>query len=134
MNKSIFLARVLGLYMTIIALALFINPDYFTIFNGMINNLPLVILAGVISLVIGILLIVGHNIWVRDWRVVVTLVGWTVFLKGLVNTVFPNGVFSINHYIMTSNTAYYTSITVTLLIGLFLCYQGFFAKRHGFFN
>ena len=37
---------------------------------------------GVSVLPIGLLLIVGHNKWVLDWPVFITLVGWGMAIKG----------------------------------------------------
>ena len=46
---------------------------------------PLVLLL----LICGLLIIVGHNIWVADWHVIVTIVGWLTVLKGVIVLMFP---------------------------------------------
>jgi uncharacterized protein YjeT (DUF2065 family) len=46
------------------------------------------ILAGM-SLPVGLLVILGHNIWVWDLPVIVTLAGWAASLKSAIYLLFP---------------------------------------------
>ncbi len=39
----------------------------------------------------GIAVVWFHNLWVRDWRVVVTLLGWMSVLAGAFRMAFPDG-------------------------------------------
>ncbi len=32
-------------------------------------------------LISGLLIVLGHNLWVADWRVLVTITGWAAFVK-----------------------------------------------------
>jgi hypothetical protein len=42
------------------------------------------VLLGLISLLVGLPIIILHNIWVGPWEIVVTLMGWLTVLKGFV--------------------------------------------------
>jgi hypothetical protein len=44
---------------------------------------PVVYLSGVLMFVGGLAVVRAHNIWARDWRVLVTLSGWFFLLLGL---------------------------------------------------
>jgi len=44
---------------------------------------------GYITFLIGLVTIVLHNIWVLDWRVAITILGWVTLLKGYTKIVFP---------------------------------------------
>lgn len=60
----------------------------FHIFEGMhpttvFNN-------GVVWLMGGLAVVWFHNLWVRDWRVLVTLMGWMSILAGLFRMAFPD--------------------------------------------
>jgi hypothetical protein len=48
---------------------------------------PLII--GMYTLPTGLILIVGHNKWVLDWPLFITLSGWAMTLKSIVYLVFP---------------------------------------------
>ena len=45
---------------------------------------PVVYLSGVLMFVAGLAILLAHNIWVRNWTVLVTLCGWSSLLLGLV--------------------------------------------------
>lgn len=44
---------------------------------------PVVYLTGVLMFVAGLAIVQAHNIWQRDWTVLVTLSGWFFLLLGL---------------------------------------------------
>ena len=45
---------------------------------------------GVSALPVGLLLIVGHNKWVLDWPLFITVVGWGMAIKGTIYLLVPN--------------------------------------------
>ena len=45
---------------------------------------PVVYLSGVLLFVAGLVIVRAHNIWVRNWTVLLTLCGWSFLLLGLV--------------------------------------------------
>ena len=50
----------------------------------------------ILTLVLGLLIIATHNVWVADWPVVVTLLGWILAVKSALFLLFPQvmGIFS----------------------------------------
>jgi ABC-type Co2+ transport system permease subunit len=53
---------------------------------------PVVYLSGVLMFVAGLAIVRAHNLWTRDWRVLVTLSGWFFLLLGLFR-VFAAGLY-----------------------------------------
>jgi uncharacterized membrane protein HdeD (DUF308 family) len=45
---------------------------------------PVVYLSGVLLFVAGLAIVRAHNIWVKNWTVLVTLSGWSYLVLGLV--------------------------------------------------
>src|SRR3990167_9774635 len=91
MDFSLFLAKVMGLYFIIISLSVLINKNRMvSIINGIVGSPALQFVMGLNILVIGLLLIVSHPIWVSTWQVMITVVAWLVFIKGLINIAFPH--------------------------------------------
>jgi len=76
---------VMGLGM---ALGLWLSPD---IFNGVMRdfmgNLAIIWLVGILMLVAGIAIINTHNLWIGDWRVIITLLGWLAIIAVLMSAV-----------------------------------------------
>lgn len=44
---------------------------------------------GLYNLPIGLVFVLGHNLWVWDWRVLVTITGWGLTIKGTLYLLFP---------------------------------------------
>ena len=40
-------------------------------------------------MICGLLIVLGHNLWVADWRVLVTVTGWAAFIKCAVILIAP---------------------------------------------
>lgn len=49
----------------------------------------LILVLGALDLAVGLAILQVHNLWVADWRVLVTLVGWFGLLRGLARTLAP---------------------------------------------
>jgi hypothetical protein len=47
---------------------------------------------GYITFLLGLITVVLHNIWVADWRVAITILGWTTLFKGITKIGFPEHV------------------------------------------
>jgi len=88
MDISIFLARFLGSFFFIFGL-LFIITRQLGKTIEMTENKAFVISTGYISLLLGLATVVLHNIWAADWRVVITVLGWSTLIKGILKIGFP---------------------------------------------
>jgi hypothetical protein len=42
-----------------------------------------------VLLICGVLMVMGHNLWVGDWRVIVTIVAWAVLIESIVLILAP---------------------------------------------
>ncbi len=47
---------------------------------------------GYITFLLGLITVTLHNIWVVDWRVAITILGWVTLLKGIEKIGFPDRV------------------------------------------
>lgn len=132
MNISIFLAKAFGLYLIIISASMMLNvkrmksiiADYFA-------SPALLLLGGAIALILGILLILTHNIWKLDWRLIITLLAWLTFIKGFMYVVFPlqtSKMMAKFTQVMRNPIRYNIIFAIYFLVGAVLCYVGFFLK------
>ncbi len=55
----------------------------------MTDDKAFVISTGYITLLMGLVTVILHNIWVADWRVAITIVGWSTLIKGIMKIGFP---------------------------------------------
>ena len=129
MQTSIFIAQLLGLTYLVLGVGLLINRDFF---NRMVSdfsrNEAFVFLGGLMALVIGIVLILIHNIWVGRWIVLITIIGWLAFLKGVWMIVFPDTVPRFMLFYEKNRNLATVHAVVALILGVILTYLGFFVR------
>ncbi len=78
---------------------------------------------GVVTLVIGLAMVLVHNVWVLDWRVAITILGWLTLLKGFDLLFFPERM--KNRWPTMKNWLWVVIFGSMLLVGLVLSYLGF---------
>lgn len=132
MVTSILLAKFLSLIFVPFGLIVLFNR---TLFDKFIATLPenpaFFIFSGFINLVIGSLIIAIHNSWATNWAMVITIVGWVLFVSGVIRLCCP---YKLLQFLLTSNLRRISIIggLVIFLVGLFLLYHGYF-YRPGYF-
>ena len=94
--------------------------------QSFLENLALTWICGVITLILGLLVVVEHNIWSRDWRIIITLIGWVTLAKGLFLLVFPLKMFQVGS--RTFRTMSLIGPFVLFLLGTYLSYVVFFGQ------
>lgn len=119
--------QLLGIIYLAVGLGMLINPDFYKkMITHFMENPPAVYMGGLAALVIGFLLITFHNSWVRDWPVIITIIGWAAFIKGLFLIILPKVSAKIcNAYKMEKYLRLWA--VVVLILGALLCGLGFFA-------
>jgi uncharacterized membrane protein HdeD (DUF308 family) len=84
---------------------------------------PVVYLSGVLMFVAGLAVVRAHNIWARNWTVLVTLTGWFFLVLGLVR------MFAASQYHQaargTSSLVFMALEGILLVVALVLTYQGY---------
>lgn len=88
---------------------------------------PVVYLSGVLMFVGGLALVRAHNVWKRDWTVLLTLTGWSGMVLGLVR------MFAASHYQASAanvaTTTYMVIEGLLFALGLFLTFKGYAPSR-----
>ena len=128
MELSILLARVWGLYLLIVPLAICLNKKNLELLFRIVKNRDYLFLSGLVSLLIGILNISVHNIWVYDWRVIITIFGWIALIKGILRTFWPELIVKWLHKLKIDKWKSKCLLglgLIVLIIGLYLTYIGF---------
>lgn len=90
MEISIFLAKFWGWLLVILCLVFLLRKKMFLeeLFR-LLGDRGFTLLSGYVALIIGLVTIILHNVWVADWRVVITIFGWLSLIKGIVRIGFP---------------------------------------------
>jgi hypothetical protein len=91
-QTSIFLAKLIGPLALALGIGVLLNRDAVrVILEEFIRNRAIMFLAGVITFPAGLAIILTHNVWVADWPVIITIVGWLTAFSGAIRIIAPEG-------------------------------------------
>ena len=126
MDVSIFLAKLIGLYLVITSLFIIAKRDTFkAVFVDYFNHPALVLVNGVIALILGLLIVLVHNVWEWNYKVLITLFGYLSVLKGIILLFIPEWAHKTSDNLSKGNFYLYEGF-IFFLIGIYLTYVGFF--------
>ena len=126
MVLSNYLAELWGLSLVVVCLSLLIKTKYLRRLFASLEDSNNLFCWGLCSFVIGTASVLGHNIWVKDWRVVVTIFGWIGLIKGLTLLFTPE--LTIKWVRKMENASFLPfTLVIGVFIGLALTYFGFTA-------
>jgi len=121
MDITIFFARLWGSYFIIFGL-LFIITRQLGRTIEMTDDKAFVISTGYITLIMGLVTVILHNVWVADWRVVITILGWSTVIKGIQKIGFPE---HIHKQAQMFKKKQWLSSVFLILLGTWLMWMSF---------
>ena len=131
-SRTIYLSRLIGLYCIFVALFMVIHKQAsIDAEAALFRNPSMMLLLSIIAVVIGLAMVLAHNIWRGGaLPVVVTLVGWFALIKGLLILILPaDAVAEILMSWLRHPQLFYVSMILPLLLGIYLTYCGFWSKE-----
>lgn len=126
MAASVFIARLLGPVFLVVGVALLLKPQAFrTILQEFLRSPTLLYLAGFIGLLAGLALLLTHNLWVPDWRLIITLIGWITLIRALITILLPQWIVAMGNMLLEHRGTFFGAGLANLIIGLVLSYFGY---------
>ena len=130
MDRSEYIARLMGPVMLIIGIGMIggmltEGDAYSSLLKEFIGSRALIFMTGVLALVAGLAIVNAHNLWVRDWRVVVTILGWLFIVRGVSNLVFPGTVQTLGDRMIASHGGILAGAAATIALGSILSIMGY---------
>ena len=129
MDRSLFLSRLLGPTFVAVAVGMLINRDAY---RGMILEALhfgiLFYLSGFLSLLAGLAIVNLHNRWQRDWRVIITVLGWLMTIGGIFRIVLPQVAIAVGATIYGGRASTIVVALITGILGVFLSFKGYMRR------
>ncbi len=126
MDLSLVLAKILGLYCLIVSISILLNYQRIPVLvHEFVESEGLKYIAGLISLILGIIVVIIHPIISYDWRLIITTFGWGAFLYGLVNLFIPELALHIIRLIGSHSNLFILFAVTVFLFSLILLAEGF---------
>ncbi len=127
MDTSLFLAKLIGPIFLIVGIGLLLNGDrYRAVVDEVMSSHTLLYIFGAIALTGGLAIVLTHNIWVWDWPVIITIVGWLMIVRGTLRIIIPQQIEDLARKMVArwSNILLISGLLV-IMLGAFLCWKGF---------
>jgi len=125
-QTSRYLARLIGPVALAMGAYVVFNGAAFRVMAGQfLASYALIFLAGLLALIGGLAIVLAHNVWTRDWRVIITVIGWLALIGGVVRIVLPQLVVSVGGAIFGQAVAMPVIGVVVILIGAALSFFGY---------
>lgn len=130
MGVSIFLAKYFGIYLFLVSTTVLFEPlQYKSMVKNFKENDGLVALGAILSLMLGLFLVLIHSIFVYDWRIIITILCWLIFIKGWLLFAFPKKMMQWGSKTVKKKSTYNIILLGYIIISLYLIYHGFFMNR-----
>lgn len=126
MPTSIFLAQLIGPVALAIGLALALNAAVFrALADRFLDDHALIFMGGVITLPAFLAIVLTHNVWVLDWRLLITLIGWLGTIAGAIRLIAPQQAARMGRSTLRSSATMKVSAAGYIAVGAVLCFFGY---------
>jgi uncharacterized membrane protein HdeD (DUF308 family) len=124
---TVFLGRLLGLYLIAIAVAMLASRRRaLATLDEMARSGPWMLFSGMVAMAAGLAIVLGHNVWTGGaLAVVVTLFGWAALLKGVSLLLVPPEQMAAAYKGLGFERFFYVWIGAVLVLGLLITLDAF---------
>jgi len=128
MELTLLLTKILGVYMLVAGLSGLFYPDRMQkALAEMTKSYLLPYFDGALALLIGLLIVLHHNVWNTASEIIVSLFGWIALVEGAAMMLLPHGfIMGVAKAFSSKQAATGWSI-IAILLGAYLAYVGFLA-------
>ena len=124
--NSVFLAKLIGPIFVAVAIGIFVNGAvYRALAEEFLRSRALIYLSGLLLMTVGMALVLTHNVWVANWPVLITILGWLAAIGGAVRIIVPQGTEKIGRAVLKNPRGLQIAGVVWLAIGALLCFFGY---------
>jgi uncharacterized membrane protein len=124
---SIFLAKLIGPVFLAIGIGLLANAAHYRkMAEEGVRSHVLLYLSGILAMSAGLAIVLTHNVWAADWRVLITLLGWLTTIGGAVRIVAPQQSEAMGRRFLEHPQAMTGFAVAWLAVGAVLCLFGYF--------
>jgi hypothetical protein len=126
MENSLFWAKYLGIFITVFGGIILLRPKEFQkVVYDASKNIVFVYIIGFIDLILGLFMLISHWVWSYDWPVIITIVGFSVFVKGILRLLVPDRIAKSLKTLSKNKTLIIFEVIPMIMLGIFLIGKGF---------
>ncbi len=122
MELSILIAKIISVIYISTGIAVLIGTISFNdIVNDFEKSPALTFVSGCVGIIAGIILIEYHNIWVKNWTVLITIISWFMLIGGVIVVIIPK---SLSYFKSFYKNSRLLGICM-IIFGMVIAYFGF---------
>jgi hypothetical protein len=126
MQRSIYLAKLIGPIFVVIGVGMLLNTHlYLVMAEQGLRSYVLIYLSGILTLTAGLALVLAHNVWEADWRLIITLLGWLGVIGGTFRILWPQEVVEVGRAVIAHSEALMFGGFFVLVLGGVLSYYSY---------
>jgi hypothetical protein len=126
---SLFLARLIGPVVLAAAIGVLANGAvYRGLSEEFVRSPALIYITGILGMSVGVAILLNHNVWAADWRVLITIFGWLAAIGGAQRIIWPQATEAAVRWFLANPTSLVVTGIIWLVIGAVLCFYGYFGK------
>ena len=124
---TILLAQLMGPILIAVGLGFLFNRGFYSkMAKDFEQHDGLMYLAGIFTMLLGLLMVLNHNIWELNTVGLITLLGWATLVKGAVILIMPKLFRKQIHACLTKKCLISMAGVITIALGGYLAWFGFF--------
>jgi hypothetical protein len=125
-QTSLFLARLIGPVALALGVSMLIGGGaYRLLADEFLRSRAMMYLTGLLTMLGGLAVVLTHNVWVADWRVIITLLGWLAAIGGALRMIVPQFSQSLGTWFMARPMALTGGALFWIALGLVLSFFGY---------
>ncbi len=129
MQPAVFIAKLIGPTFVAIGVGILLNGQFYdAVMVEALHSPTLIYFYGLMALVTGLAMLAVYRAWTRDWRVIVTILGWLIVIGGVLRIVLPDLIATIGTNIYSGTPALQIVAVIVLVLGGFLSFKGYWSR------
>jgi hypothetical protein len=129
MILTAYIAQLLGLYLVLSGVLMIVREQAMMLLVPKFVDSPAFLyFLGSLRVLIGLAIVLAHNMWTGTLGTIIYLVGWLTLLRGIAMLVLPVETERKILEVFSRGNVWYTTAIVAIVLGGWLAYAGFTAS------
>ena len=121
---TMFLATIMGWYLIIFSLFVLLRrPIFISVMMDVLKHRASAFILALFTLIIGLLMVTSHNVWVKGFPVLITILSWLILISGVIRIFFLDEIIQQGKSLAAQGNKLTGLAIVLLILGLFLIYE-----------
>ena len=129
METSLQLAQIIGPFFIIVWLSMLFNwKNLSKIFLELLESKAMSWTLSFFMIILWLIMITIHNIWIKDWTVIITILWWIILVKWSFIMLFPNFMLNLSKFFLEKcKNIFYVAWILRILIWVYLINIAYFS-------